>query len=107
MVMRPWLLRPLPLRCGSVSGQCGSPLCSSGVTTFTRARRPGEVGLTFTSGMEAFSYLFRRREVDFLAFGEPHVGLLPIALAADGAPEAAFLALHVGHRDAMDLGLEH
>ena len=37
--------------CGWVSGQNGSPLCSSGLTTFTRARRPGEVGLTFTRGM--------------------------------------------------------
>ena len=39
---------------GLVSGQYGSPLCSSGVTTLTSARRPGEVGLTLTSGMTRF-----------------------------------------------------
>ena len=33
------------------SGQCGSPLCRSGVTTLTSARRPGEVGLTLINGM--------------------------------------------------------
>src|SRR5688572_18686943 len=106
MVTRPWLLRPLPRRCGAVSGQYGSPLCSSGVTTFTSARRPGEVGLTLISGMARFR-LFRRGEIDFLALGEAHVGLLPAALAADDAAEAALLALHVRHRDPLDLGLEH
>ena len=33
------------------AAQCGSPLCRSGVTTLTSARRPGEVGLTLTSAM--------------------------------------------------------
>src|SRR3954467_7172916 len=103
--MRPLLLRPLPLACLESSGQCGSPLCSSGVTTLTSARRPGEVGLTLISGM-ALS-LFRRREVDFLALGEAHIGLFPAALAAFDAAEAALLALDVrdGHR--LHLGLEH
>src|SRR5687768_7692176 len=103
MVTRPWLLRPLPLDCCTVSGQCGSPLCSSGVTTLTSARRPGEVGLTFTRGIS----LLRGREVDFLAFGKAHVGLLPAAAPARKAAEAALLALHVGDRHAGYLGLEH
>src|SRR5688572_24842486 len=106
MVTRPWLLRPLPRILLVVSGQCGSPLCNSGVTTLTRARRPGDVGLTLTRGM-AVSYLFRGRKVDFLAFGEPDIGLFPAPLAADHAAEPALLALHVQHGDAVDLGLEH
>src|ERR1051326_2558655 len=53
------------------------------------------------------SWLLRGREVDFLALGEPHVGLLPALLAADGAAEAALLALDVRDGDALDLGLEH
>src|SRR5262249_13449444 len=53
------------------------------------------------------SWLLRGREVDFLALGEAHVGLLPALLAADGAAEAALLALDVRDRDALDLGLEH
>src|SRR3954465_7340889 len=106
MVTRPWVLRPLPRICERVSGQCGSPLCSSGVTTLTRARRPGEVGLTLTRGM-AVPGLLRGREIDFLALGEAHVGLFPAALAADGPAEAALLALDVQHGDALDLDLEH
>src|SRR5919106_6971616 len=107
MVIVPWWLRPFIFDCCRVSGQNGSPLCSSGVTTFTSARRPGEVGLTLTRGIVAFSYLFRGRKVDFLACGEPHVGLFPAALAPDGAAEAPLLAFDVGHRDRVDLDLEH
>src|SRR2546429_9786332 len=103
--MRPWTLRPSVFDCFTISGQYGSPLCSSGVTTLTSARRPGEVGLTLTSGM-ALVFLFRRREVDFLALGEAHVGLLPAALAPLDAAEAAHLALDVRHGDRVDLGLE-
>src|SRR5688572_25401744 len=106
MVTRPWLLRPLPRLCDCVSAQCGSPLWSSGLTTLTSALRPGEVGFTLTSGTPWFP-LFRGREVYFLAFGQPHVGLLPAALAADDAAEAALLALDVGHGDPVHLGLEH
>src|SRR5690606_33291137 len=101
----PWLLRPLAFDWRRRRAQCGSPLCSSGVTTLTSALRPGEVGLTLTSGMGV--YLFRRGEVDFLAFGEPHVGFLPVALAALDAAEAALLAVDVGHGHGVDLGLEH
>src|SRR5688572_33307364 len=103
MVTRPWLLRPLPLDCCTVSGQCGAPLCSSGVTTLTSARRPGEVGFTLMSGIA--SGPFRCGEIDFLARGEAHVGLLPAALAADGAAEAALLAVHVQHGHGIDLDL--
>src|SRR5256885_2383034 len=105
--MRPWLLRPLPRRCGSVSGKYGSPLCRSGDTTLTSARRPGEVGLTLTNGMAWRLTLFRCREVDFLARGEAHVGLLPVAAPARKPPEAALLAAHIEHGDVVDLGLEH
>src|SRR5882762_1621118 len=107
MVMRPWTLRPSVFDCLTISGQYGSPLCSSGVTTLTSARRPGEVGLTFTSGIASRVPLFRRREIDFLARGEPHVGLFPVAAAALDAAEAARLALDVGHGHRVDLGLEH
>src|SRR5713226_2397635 len=105
MVMRPWTLRPLVFDCLAVSGQCGWPLYSSGVTTLTSARRPGEVGLTFTSGIAASSW--RRGEIDFLAFGDPHVGLLPVAPPPDHLAEAARLAAHVRYRDRIDLDLEH
>src|SRR5467141_2667812 len=105
--MRPWTLRPSVFDCLTISGQYGSPLCSSGVTTLTSARRPGEVGLTFTSGIASAVPLFRRREIDFLARGEPHVGLFPVAAAALDAAEAARLALDVGHGHRVDLGLEH
>src|SRR2546425_708225 len=105
--MRPWTLRPSVFDCLTISGQYGSPLCSSGVTTLTSARRPGEVGLTFTSGIASRVPLLRRREIDFLARGEPHVGLFPVAPAALDAAEAARLALDVGHGHRVDLGLEH
>src|SRR5262245_66444615 len=49
--MRPELLRPTPFGSVVTSGQCGSPLCSPGVTTLTRLLRPGDVGLTLTSGI--------------------------------------------------------
>src|SRR5436305_1075612 len=106
MVTRPWLLRPLVLDCLEVSATNGPPLYSSGVTTLTSARRPGEVGFTLSNGMAA-RFLFGRREVDFLPGGEPHVGLFPVAAPAFDAPEAALLALHVGHGHGVDLGLEH
>src|SRR2546425_1018160 len=105
--MRPWTLRPSVFDCLTISGQYGSPLCSSGVTTLTSARRPGEVGLTFTSGIASRVPLLRRREIDFLARGEPHVGLFPVAPTALDASEAARLALDVGHGHRVDLGLEH
>src|SRR4051794_6798854 len=105
--MRPTLLRPLPRRCGSTSGQCGSPLCSPGVVTLTKARRPGEVGLTLSSGMSRRS-LFRGREIDFLARGDAHVGLLPVAAPSELLAEAlAALAVDVEYRHRVDLDLEH
>src|SRR6266550_4897553 len=105
--MRPCTLRPSVFDCFTISGQYGSPLCSSGVTTLTSARRPGEVGLTFTSGIASHLPLLRRREINFLAHGEPHIGLLPVAPATLDAAEAARLALDVGHGHRVDLGLEH
>src|SRR5258708_27330350 len=105
--MRPWTLRPSVFDCLTISGQYGSPLCSWGVPTLTSARRPGEVGLTFTSGIASRLPLLRRREIDFLARGEPHIGLFPVAPAPLDAAEAAWLALDVGHGHRVDLGLEH
>src|ERR1700704_536517 len=105
--MRPWTVRPSVFDCLTISGQYGSPLCSSGVTTLTSARRPGEGGLTFTSGIASGVPLFRRPEIDFPARGEPHVGLFPVAAAALDAAEAARLALDVGHGHRVNLCLEH
>ena len=35
----------------SVSAETGLPLCRDGFTTLTIARRPGEVGFSFTTGI--------------------------------------------------------
>src|SRR2546423_2523181 len=86
--MRPWTLRPSVFDCLTISGQYGSPLCSSGVTTLTSARRPGEVGLTFTSGIAGRVPLFGRRGIVFLGRREPPLGLfslVPEALRGHGA----------------------
>jgi len=56
-------------------------------------RRPGEVGLTFTSGIASRLPLLRRREIDFLARGEPHIGLFPVAPAAPMRPKRRGLPL--------------
>src|SRR5512134_2272715 len=100
--MWPLLLRPDPRFCGSTSDATGAPLCRSLLTTLTIARRPADVGLTLTSAMSGL-----RREVDFLARLQAHVGLLPVAPAAHEAAEALFLALDVRDLDAFHLDLEH
>src|SRR4249920_2605858 len=105
--MRPALLRPLFCDWLTSSGAYGLPLCSSGLTTLTSERRPGEVGLTLTSAMAYSSALFEGGKVDFLAGGEADIGLLPVAAPADEAPEALLLALDVGHLHRVDLRLEH
>src|SRR5262249_60473583 len=67
--------------------------------------RPAAGGRGFY--LDQWHGLFRRGEIDFLAFGKPHVGLLPASLAPGDAPEVALLAAHVEHRHVVDLGLEH
>src|SRR5215468_12666944 len=100
--MRPPLLRPEPRFLLSVSRSIDRPLNRSGLTTLTRARRPGEVGLTLTSGM-ALSFL---REVDFLPRFQADVGLLPVAAAAGIRAKPLRLASDIGDLNAIDLDLE-
>src|SRR5579859_4719669 len=63
--MRPTLLRPPRCRLLSTSAECGPPLCRPGVTTLTKARRPGDVGLALMSGISLVSL-----------YPEPALGLL-------------------------------
>src|SRR5438477_9099493 len=99
MVMRPRLFRPEPRFLLSVSFATGPPVCRSGLTTLTSARRPGEVGLTLTSAMS----LRLLREVDFRTGFEAHVRLLPVATAAGIGAKALCLAADVHDLDAGDL----
>src|SRR5438067_3036013 len=99
MVMRPRLFRPEPRFLLSVSFATGPPVCRSGLTTLTSARRPGEVGLTLTSAMS----LRLLREVDFRTRLEAHVRLLPVAAAAGIGAEALRLTSNVHDLDAGDL----
>src|SRR5689334_2353932 len=101
--MWPLLLRPEPRFWLSTSAATGGPLCSPGLTTLTSERRPFDVGLTLTSGMT----LRLRREVDFLARLQAHVGLLPVAPPAHVGAEALLLALDVRDLHRLDLDLEH
>src|SRR6266571_1125553 len=101
MVMWPLLLRPEPRFLMSSSFSTGRPLCSSGLTTLTSERRPGEVGLTLTSGMSDLL-----REVDFLPRLEAHVRLLPVAAASAVGTKALGLALDVGDLHASHFDLE-
>src|SRR5262245_54146746 len=48
--MWPVTLRPAFFDCFSTRRAYGPPLCRSGLTSLTTARRPGEVGLTLTRG---------------------------------------------------------
>src|SRR6185436_16348989 len=77
------------------------PLCRSGLTTLTMARRPGEVGFIFTSGISDL-----HREVDFLARLQADVCLLGVIAAPGITAEALDLALRIDDLDAVDLDLE-
>src|SRR5436190_13069942 len=101
--MWPLLLRPEPRFWLSTSDAIGGPLCRLALTTLTSERRPLDVGLTLTSAM--MSGL--RREVDYLARLQAHVGLLPVATPAKMRAEALLLALDVGDLHRLDLDLEH
>src|SRR5258708_31954850 len=100
--MWPLLLRPEPRFWCSTSEAIGAPLCRSGLTTFTMARRPADVGLTLTRGMSGL-----RREIDFLAWLQADVRLLPAAAPADETAEALFLALDDRDLDRVHLDLPH
>src|SRR5215472_3398361 len=100
--MRPTLLRPEPRFMFSVSRSIGRPLWSSGFTTLTSPRRPGDVGLTLINGMS----LSLLREIDFLTRLQADVRLLPVAASARVGPEALRLASYVHHLHALYLDLE-
>src|SRR4029453_12504396 len=105
--MWPLLLRPEPRFWLSTSEASGRPLWRSGLTTLISDRRPFDVGFTLTRGI-----LRLRREVDFLAFLQAHVGLLPVRPATHVLAEALLLALdvddlHRRHLDGLVLLAEH
>src|SRR6185369_9394152 len=99
--MLPMWLRPARRDCFSTSGQCGSPLCRSALTTFTIDRRPAEVGLVLTSAMSGHSF----HEVDVAFAEQAHIRLLDVLAAAHEAAVALLLALHVDHVHGADLDL--
>src|ERR1700675_1514941 len=98
--MWPLLLRPEPRFLDSVRWSIGRPLCRSGLTTLTSARRPGDVGLTLTSGMSCL-----RGESDFLPRLEADVRLLPVAAPSVVRAETLRLSVHVDDLDARDFDL--
>ena len=74
------------LRLGrDAAASAARPCAARGVTTLTRALRPGEVGLTLTSGIG----LLRCCEVDFLPGRQAYVRLLPVAAPPHEAPGSA------------------
>src|SRR6185437_16450875 len=87
--MRPPPPRPPVLVRPSIRLFSGLPLWSSRLSTSTRPRRPGEVGLNCFSAMA----LEPRRDVDRLAFGQGNDGLLHVGATARPATEALGLAL--------------
>src|SRR5574337_1625278 len=93
--MRPALLRPPCLLWRSRSGAYGAPLCRPGVFTVTTARRPGEVGLAFLTGMTAPASGLFAHEIDGTARRQAHVGFLPVALHTGALTGALDLAAHV------------
>src|SRR5687767_7729214 len=72
IVMRPYELRPPVRFLGDTSRFSGSVLVISSYRTYVRYRRAGEVGLTVRIGM-----LGALHELDLVARGERHDGLLP------------------------------
>src|SRR6266850_197697 len=103
-VMRPYTLRPLVRRLGESRLFSGSFLVISSYVTYVRYRRAGEVGLTVRMPMVALRPL---DEVDLVAGGERHDGLLPVGPAPGEAAHALELAL-VGRRaDGGHLHVEH
>src|SRR5574337_1494672 len=104
--MRPMLLRPPRLLWRSSSGAYGAPLCRPGVFTVTTARRPGEVGLAFLTGMTVTASGLFAHEIDGTARRQAHVGFLPVALRASALAETLGLAAHVHDLHILDLDVE-
>src|SRR5215468_8699076 len=102
--MRPSALRPPLRRRGSSSERSGSALVMSVKSATDMPLRPAELGLYWRIGMMRFLHVLE--EVDALALGERHVGLLPGRAAADVAADAARLAEHVERAHLLDLHLE-
>src|SRR6185437_8432473 len=100
--MRPPPPRPPVLVRPSIRLFSGLPLWSSCLSTSTRPRRPGEVGLNCLSAMT----LEPRRDVDGLAFGQGDDGLLHVRALTHPAAEALGLALHVDRVDLDHVHLE-
>src|SRR5206468_4187058 len=97
-VIRPWLLRPAWRRRGATRDFCGFERVISSKLCPLAPRRPGEVGLYCLIGT-----LYALEQLDLIAGGERHNGLLPVRLVLDAvAPRPARLALnhhslHVHH----------
>src|SRR5512139_3113763 len=110
--MRPWLLRaPVRFWC-AVRAATGAPLCRCERSAFTTKRRPGDVGLVLMRAILVSvrlpaASLLDAGEIDGLAFGEAHVGLLEVRAASGAAAEALRLAGHVDDAHGVDLHLEH
>src|SRR5512147_3067461 len=110
--MRPWLLRA-PVRFWLVVRPAtGPPLCRCERSAFTTKRRPGDVGLVLLRSILVSvrlpaASLLDAGEIDGLAFGEAHVGLLEVRAAAGPAAEALGLAGDVLDAHRIDLDLEH
>ena len=100
-VMWPRLLRPEPRFLDSVSAEIGRPLCSVGLTTLTIARRPGEVGFSFTTGI----YLVSAKLISWPAFRLTYA-LRTLRLRPDALGEALRLAGDVDHVDRVHVDLE-
>src|SRR5262245_48537281 len=100
--MWPLWLRPEPRIFFSVSDARGGPLWSCGLTTLTSARRPADVGLTFTRAIS----LHLLRKVDLLARSQVHIRLAHVAAPAVETTKALFLALLVQDLHRINLDLE-
>src|SRR5438093_1077500 len=101
-VMRPWLLRPAWRRKGATSDFSGLERVISSKLCPLAPRRPGEVGLYCLIGT-----LYALEQLDLIAGGERHNGLLPVRLVLDAvAQRPARLALHHHYVDVYHFYIE-
>src|SRR4051812_7848805 len=102
LVTCPWWLRPPVLEIFSVSAFSGRPLwVTSAKSLVERKRVPGVTGLNCLVGI-----LHSLEELDRIAFGEGHDGLLPGGLAALVLAHALLLAGIAHGADVADLHVE-
>src|SRR3989344_6975088 len=99
---RPPCPRPPDLVRPSTSDFSGRPLWSSDLSTSTRPRRPGDVGLNCFKAIGSEP----RSDVDRLAFGQRHDRFLDVRALAHDAAEPLGLALRVDRVDLRDVDLE-